>query len=150
MRLLASFFGTGLLLRKVRGSDTGSGTVGAGAALAVALLLGPERWVWQLLVAGVVTVTSIVVTTPFSRDGDDPGWVVIDEAAGALLATVGLSTGAAVVAWLAFRTADIFKGAFPGVAAAENLRGGWGVTADDIVAGGYGLAAGWLLELLAR
>jgi phosphatidylglycerophosphatase A len=150
MRLLASLFGTGLLLRKVRSSDIGSGTVGAGVALAVALLLGPQRWGWQLLLAGAVTVTSIVVTAPFSRDGEDPGWVVIDEAAGALLATVGLSTAAAVVAWVGFRTADIFKRAFPGVAAAENLRGGWGVTADDIVAGGYGLAAGWLFELLTR
>jgi phosphatidylglycerophosphatase A len=46
-----------------------------------------------------------------------------------------------------FRLADIFKRRFPGVAAAEaKLPGAVGVLADDLVAGLYGLAAGWLLQ----
>jgi phosphatidylglycerophosphatase A len=76
----------------------------------------------------------------------DPGWVVIDEAAGVLLATVGLGLPAAIVAWIAFRIADIFKPYFPGVAQAERLGGGLGITADDLVAGVYGLAVGWIVQ----
>jgi len=48
------------------------------------------------------------------------------------------------VAVVVARLADIFK-VLPGVAAAERLPGAWGVTLDDVLAGGYGLAAGWLL-----
>jgi phosphatidylglycerophosphatase A len=70
--------------------------------------------------------------------------VAIDEVAGALVALTGLSGAAWVVAWLVFRAADIWK-AVPGVAAAERLPGALGITADDLVAGGYGLAAGWLV-----
>jgi phosphatidylglycerophosphatase A len=91
---------------------------------------------------------SVWAAGPFSRDGDDPGWVVIDEIAGALVSVVGLAGWHALVAWGVFRAADIFKGAFPGVAAAERLPGGWGVTADDLVAGVYGLAAGWVASAL--
>jgi hypothetical protein len=45
------------------------------------------------------------------------------------------------------RLADIFK-VLPGVAAAERLPGAVGVTFDDVLAGGYGLAVGWLLVAL--
>jgi phosphatidylglycerophosphatase A len=34
----------------------------------------------------------------------------------------------------------------PGVAAAERLGGAIGIMADDVVAGLYGLAAGWLAQ----
>jgi phosphatidylglycerophosphatase A len=49
-----------------------------------------------------------------------------------------------VVAVVVARLGDIFK-VLPGVAAAERLPGSFGVTADDVVAGLYGLAAGWLV-----
>ena len=75
---------------------------------------------------------------------EDPGWVVIDEAAGTFLATIGLGIPAAIVGWIVFRVADIAKKAFPGVAAAERLPGG--IMADDLVAGLYGLAAGWVVQ----
>ena len=48
-----------------------------------------------------------------------------------------------VIAVVVGRAADIFKVA-PGVAAAERLPSPWGITADDVLAGLYGLAAGWL------
>jgi phosphatidylglycerophosphatase A len=123
--------------------------VGAAVAMLPALALRPFGWIVQLAAAAIVTALSIwaadrVVSLPEETD-DDPGWLVIDEAAGAMLAVVGLDLGPAVVAWLVFRTADIFKRAFPGVAAAERLPGGVGITADDLVAGAYGLAAGWIL-----
>lgn len=145
-RLLASWFGTGLILRRVRGSDAGSGTVGAAAALLVVAALHPVGWVAQLAGALVVTALSIWSAGKVADD-DDPGWVVIDEAAGTMLATIGLGLVPAVVAFVVFRVADITK-RFPGVAAAERLRGGTGITADDLVAGVWGLAAGWLVQAL--
>ena len=67
----------------------------------------------------------------------DPGVIVIDEIAGMLIALfwipvtwVGLLAGFA-----AFRVFDIVK-PFP-VGAAERLPAGWGVMADDVVAGLY-------------
>ena len=45
---------------------------------------------------------------------------------------------------LAARLADIFK-VLPGVAQAERLPGAVGITMDDVVAGLYGLAAGWIV-----
>jgi phosphatidylglycerophosphatase A len=47
-----------------------------------------------------------------------------------------------VLAVLVARAADIFK-VLPGVRRAERLPGAVGVTADDAVAGLYGLAVGW-------
>jgi phosphatidylglycerophosphatase A len=146
-RILASWFGTGLLLGRIRGSDNGSGTVGAAFAIPVAVVLAPFGWPAQLAAAIVVAAASVWASEAFARDGD-PGWVVVDEAAGALLATVGLGWRAGLVAWIVFRVADVFKRAFPGVAAAERLPGGWGITADDLVAGLYGLAAGWITQAL--
>ena len=60
---------------------------------------------------------------------------------------IGLTGWPWVVAFVVFRIADIFKW-FPGVGQAERLPGSLGVTADDLVAGGYGLAAGWLVTAL--
>ena len=122
--------------------------MGAALALVLALALAPGGWMVQLAAAVVVTGLSVWAATPFAGDGADPGWVVVDEAAGTLVATVGLGGAAAVVAWAVFRVADIDKRHFPGVAAAETLPGAWGITADDLVAGLYGLAAGWLFRAL--
>ena len=150
-RFVASWFGTGLILRRVRGSDSGSGTVGA--LFAVPLVWGLAAvgtWAHVLGVV-VVAIASVVSSAKFVDEADstkhgDPGWVVIDEAAGTLLATVGLGLPAAIVAWVVFRVADIFKSFFPGVSKAEQLGGGMGITADDLVAGLYGLAAGWIVQ----
>ena len=143
-RPFASVFGVGFLLRKVRGSDSGSGTLGSAVGLAACMLVGAMGWPWQLLLAVLLAGLSVWASHPFS---DDPGWVVIDEAAGAALAVVGLGTAGAVAGWVVFRIADIWKRGFPGVGWAEGLPGGWGVTGDDLVAGVYGLAVGWIVQL---
>ena len=72
---------------------------------------------------------------------------MVDEAAGTFLAVVGLVGWGAAVAFVVFRVADISK-KFPGVAAAERLKGAVGITADDLVAGLWALAAGWLVQVL--
>ncbi len=143
--MVASWFGSGLLLRRLRGSDEGSGTVGALLALAMAWLIGPERWPWQVT-AAILTIGLSWWSARPDGDEQDPPWVVVDEAAGTFVATVGLAAPAAVLAFVVFRLADVTKRA-PGVAAAERLPGSWGITLDDVVAGLYGLGAGWLLQL---
>ena len=67
----------------------------------------------------------------------DPGHVVIDEVAGMLLTLLWLPVTwvGALVGFLAFRVFDIIK-PFP-AGAAERLPRGWGVMADDLVAGVY-------------
>ena len=150
-RLVASWFGTGLILGRIRGSDMGSGTVGALFALPIALLIG-QWWGWaaQLTAAAIVVGLSLWSARPFSTDRGDPGWICVDEAAGAFICVIGLPFWPeALVAWLVFRAADIFKDYAPGVAQAERrLPGAIGVTADDVVAGLYGLAAGHILSAL--
>ncbi len=103
-------------------------------------------WWVQALAAVTVSAVSVWASGHFADEGD-PAWVVVDEAAGMFLATIGLLGWSAAVAFVVFRIADIFKQT-PGVGVAERLRGGWGITADDLVAGLYGLAAGWAFRVL--
>ncbi len=105
-------------------------------------------WLAQLLAAVLVAGLSWWASHPFAAGGSDPGWVVVDEAAGTLVATIGLGLVGALVGFAVFRLADITK-RFPGVSAAERLPGALGITADDLVAGLWGLAAGWAVQLLS-
>lgn len=146
-RLVASWFGTGLILGRIRGSHLGSGTVGALFALPAALLMGSWLgWVGQLVAAVVVTAASVWSAEHFVATEGDAGWICVDEAAGTFVAVIGLPfLPWAVVAWVVFRLADIKKTWAPGVSAAEALPGAVGITADDLIAGLYGLVAGHLL-----
>ncbi|MBA2338427.1 MAG: phosphatidylglycerophosphatase A [Acidimicrobiia bacterium] len=143
-RMVAAGFGSGLLARRLWGSDTGAGTLGALVAVAIGLVLLPSPWWIDLGVALVAVAISMWATAPMT---DDPGWVSIDEIAGTLVAMVGLAGIPWVAAVVVARLLDIFKIA-PGVAAAESLPPPLGITADDVVAGLYGLAVGWLITWL--
>lgn len=144
--VIASFFGSGLVLGRIRRQDEGSGTVGALVAGLIAYVLPP---VWgRLLALAVLLALGLWSLNRLDLRHDDPGWVVIDEAAGMLLASVGLGPVGLIVAFVVFRAADIFKRWFPGVAAAESVGGPIGIMTDDLIAGLYGLGAGWLVELL--
>ncbi len=142
-RILASSFGLGLIPHRLRGSDAGAGTFGAALAIPLALAID-NVWLEVSLVA-VVAIAGVWAARPFASG--DPGWIVIDETAGAWLAVIGLGGWPFVVGWSVARVADITKWP-PGVGAAERLPGAWGVMADDLVAGLYGLAAGWLITAL--
>lgn len=145
-RVIASFFGSGLLLRRIREADEGSGTVASLLALGVALLIQP--W-WGRALALIITIgLGLWAIRSINIGDEDPGWVVIDEAAGTFLATLGLALPGALVAFVVFRAADIAKKFFPGVSQAERLGGAVGIMADDLVAGLYGLAAGWVVQTL--
>ncbi len=144
-RIVASGLGVGLILPRLRRGDaSGSGTLGGLLGLAVAWAL--PTWPAQMAAAGLVVVIGLWAARSFAADGSDPGWIVIDEVAGMLVAGVGLAGWPLLVAFFVFRVADISK-RFPGVAAAERLPGVLGVMADDVVAGVWGLAAGWVVLL---
>ena len=64
-----------------------------------------------------------------------------------LLALIGLTGWPWLIAALVARAADIWK-VLPGVRRAEGLPGEIGITADDLVAGLYGLAVGWALTAI--
>ena len=121
-KFVAAGFGSGFIPRKLWGGDNGAGTFGAAAQGYVNAVLG-------------------------AKDHADPNWIVIDEVAGTLIALVGLTGAGWFVALVVARLGDIFK-VLPGVPQAERLPGAVGITADDVVAGLYGLAAGWLVMLL--
>ncbi len=137
---MASSLGLGFVPRRLWRSDAGAGTFGAalGAAIGWALLAAP--WWLDLIAAAVAIGMSLWAAAPFAEG--DPGWVCIDETAGILIAVVGLGGWPWLVAVLVARAADIFK-VLPGVRRAERVPGSVGVTADDAVAGLYGLAVGW-------
>ena len=124
------------------------GTFGSAAGL---LLFWAVRATGSLAVEAAVllAVTAVGVAAATRAESAvgrrDPGLIVIDETAGMLLtlAAVPVGPAGAAVGFLAFRLFDIVK-PFP-ARRAERLPGGWGVMADDLVAGLYAQA---LLRLL--
>ncbi len=102
-----------------------------------------------LLVAGVTALALVASALALRRrifgSEQDPGAIVIDEAAGQLLALYGLGGlewWRLGLAFAAFRFFDIVK-PWP-VDRLQDLPGAWGVVADDLLAGAYALA---LVEL---
>ncbi len=122
--------------------------MGSLVALPFAVLIGSTfGWAGQLLAAVVVSILSYWASTALAATEGDAGWIVIDEAAGTFVATIGLLGWPAVISFIVFRIADISKRPFPGVHQADSLAGGLGITADDIVAGLYALVVGHLVRV---
>jgi phosphatidylglycerophosphatase A len=146
-RLTASLFGAGLLLRKIRGADAGSGTLGGLVALPFALLVG-ETWGWlgQLVATVIVTALAYWSASEVAASEGDAGWIVIDEAAGTFVSTIGLLAWPAVIAFALFRLVDITKRPFPGVHQADSMEGPTGIVLDDVVAGLWALSMAHLIN----
>ena len=128
------------------------GTAGSAVGVALWLLVRaaetPALEVFVLVAVLAAGVWSATVTEQhYGRQ--DPGVVVIDEVAGMLIACfwLPLETVGVIAAFLAFRLFDIVK-PYP-AGAAERLPGGWGIMADDVVAGLYAYAMVRLLIWLA-
>jgi phosphatidylglycerophosphatase A len=122
------------------------------STFALALLF----WVWgpgplaMLILLLVSLVVSVPVATRLERDhGKDPRVCTIDELVGfaATLQGRDLSAPGAwqvlLLGFLLFRFFDIVK-VWP-ANALEGLPAGWGIVADDLMAGIYSLASLWLL-----
>jgi phosphatidylglycerophosphatase A len=145
---VATFFGAGL-------GKPGPGTWGSVAAVllwvAVAWGLRPDPVVlFVILMAGIVLaiVFGVPAATIVERESgrEDPGFVVIDEVAGQWIALLGCRADwrYGLLALILFRLFDITK-PYP-VRKLERLPAGWGIVFDDVAAGVYALAAGWLLQ----
>jgi phosphatidylglycerophosphatase A len=126
-----------------------SGTFGAAVGLVVFFLTRDWPAAWQIglvvLVSAVGIWASKVAAEHFGRK--DPGQIVIDEVAGQLLTLLLLDVhvAGAAAGFLLFRAFDIVK---PWPARQfEALPHGFGVMADDLMAGVYA----WIcLALLVR
>ena len=141
-RALASLCGAGFL-RPAPGTWGSALALVPGAALLA--LAGPAA-----VAAGAVLLAALgwwAVARELPRsDEPDPGWIVIDEAAGMWLALVGqpgFGWLGAAAAFVLFRLLDVAK---PGPVGWADRRGGVaGVMLDDLIAGA--LAAVALLAL---
>jgi len=142
-----SLAGLGLAWLFARGGGAGwifpSGSV---ESFYIAHIPYPMIW-WLALSAAGVWAASAVERASGKKD---PQEVVIDEVSGqwlALLAGPALLSGALnwksyLAGFILFRAFDIFK-PFP-ARQAEALPGGWGIMADDWVAGAYAAGCLWL------
>jgi phosphatidylglycerophosphatase A len=146
---LATWFGAGLL-------KPGPGTYGSIAALliwyAAAHIFQPTFIVLAIgttLAAIGVTLIGIPVSTIVAREAgrEDPGFVVIDEVAGQLIALIAVVPDPkhAVLSLLLFRLFDIWK-PWP-IRRLEALPEGTGIMLDDVAAGVLALVCAQVLGI---
>ncbi len=107
-----------------------------------ALSLGPVGWGLVSVVIGLAGV-GICGAAARGFNRKDPGAVVFDEIAAfpVVFAIVPLTLTSGVLGFLLFRLFDILK-PWP-CRKLEQLPGGWGVMADDLMAGVYAGAVLW-------
>jgi len=134
---IATFLGLGY-------APVAPGTAGSLGAVAVAALMIRYRGWLQ----GEFALLSVLALAPgvwashvfaAARGQEDPHEVVVDEAIGQWITLIGATTynwKSILGGFLLFRLFDIWK-PFP-VRQAEKLPGGFGIVADDVLAGVYG------------
>ena len=116
------------------------GTAGSAAAIPLFLLL---RWLgstsFEIAACLLLTVVGAwsARLTERALGVEDPGPVVIDEVVGMLVSLLWLPGSWPVIAaaFIAFRVFDIVK-PWP-AGRLEHIPAGWGVMADDVMAGAY-------------
>lgn len=135
-RASATWFGCGY-------APAAPGTAGSLGALLPAVLAWREFHIqgWEVAVAGAALLLPAVWAADVTaRDlgQDDPGLVVIDEVVGQWITFAGalrFNWRSLLAAFVLFRAFDIWK-PFP-IRRLERLPGGWGIVADDALAGIY-------------
>lgn len=113
-----------------------AGTVGSIPPLLIAYFLIGDNLLYLSIAALAVTLISFWAASEAEQVfGHDSKTIVIDEWAGMLITLLFLPVTIKIylIAFVAFRFFDVIKLWPAGVA--ERLPRGWGVTADDIVAG---------------
>ena len=156
-RLIISGLGSGYM---PFAPGTWGSLVVAASMLLVAIGSG-GRW---YCVSGTMAVIAVLSTLGCGLLGKqaekhfgrkDPGHITLDEFAGQAVAYIGLPMGPALGDWaiaagvgfVAFRVFDIVKP--PPARQLEKLPHGWGVVADDLMAGAYANIAAQLILRLA-
>lgn len=144
---IATWFGCGY-------SPVAPGTVGSFAALVIAICLnsfaGSGRLtllVFALLLLAPGIWSAGVVARETRKT--DPQIVVVDEVIGQWITLAGVSVfnwKTWIVAFALFRLLDVWKP--PPVRQLERLPAGWGIIADDVMAGLYGALAIFVLDRL--
>ena len=131
MSAVATLFGLGRL-------GFAPGTLGSLAALPLAWLSMRYGGLYVTLgLAALIAIIGIFVSDAYAKQSgnEDPSECIIDEVAGQMLACAlsPLTPLGFALAFVLFRLFDISK-LWP-ISAAERLRGGIGIMADDLVAG---------------
>jgi phosphatidylglycerophosphatase A len=143
--LIATWFGCGY-------APKAPGTAGSLAALIIAIALyysfGSERGT-LLLLAAILLAPGIWSAGVVAKETNitDPHIVVVDEVIGQWITLAGSATfnwKTWLAAFVLFRLLDIWKPA--PARQLERLRGGWGIIADDVMAGLYGALAIFVLD----
>ncbi len=128
----------------------GPGTAGSLAAVLIAIFfhhhLGLPAWCFSAFAAALF-FPAVWAATVTARESKlkDPGFVVVDEVIGqwiALSAAPHFYWKSALAGFALFRLFDIWK-PFP-IRRLEALPGGWGINADDALAGVYAGLVLWL------
>lgn len=149
--LIATWFGCGY-------APAAPGTAGSLGGLAIAITI---HYLWHpapeserlillalsllLLAPGIWSATVVARETNIA----DPHIVVVDEVIGQWITLLGTATynwRSWVVALLLFRALDVWKP--PPARQFERFPGGWGIVADDVMAGVYGALAIFVLDRL--
>jgi phosphatidylglycerophosphatase A len=127
------------------------GTAGSAVGLLVCVLTRNWPVGYQVILLVALTLAGVWAAHHAARHfgADDPGPVVIDEVAGQLVTLFLVEGGAGTIAggFLVFRLLDIVK-PWP-AGRLEALPGGWGIMADDLMAGVYGWVIMTLVTRLA-
>ena len=145
--LLATWFGCGL-------SPAAPGTAGSLAAIVIAIALhrvfGSAQLTFLLLAVALLFPGIWAAGVTARREGiEDPGLVVVDEVIGqwvTLAAAPAFNWKTWLIAFALFRIFDVWKP--PPARQFERLPGGWGIVADDVMAGLYGALAIFILGRL--
>ena len=109
------------------------GTYGSAFACILLYLL-PSIFTQPLFVL-IFIIVSLIVLNNLVLEGKDPGYIIIDEVAGMFVAMTGHSITflSLLAGFILFRFFDIIK-PYP-IRRVEIFRKGYGILADDIVAG---------------
>ena len=134
-KFIATFGGAGLF-------PVAPGTVGSIAGLGVLWAIsfassGSYQFLLQLLFLIVFIPVGVIASSAYEKyfGKVDPGEVIVDEVVGIVITLFALpfSLFNIIAGFLLFRFFDIVK-PFP-IGKLQNIKGGWGVMADDIAAG---------------
>ena len=129
---LATGFGSGY-------SPLAPGTAGSAVGLLLWWPLHALPLAQQLAAIALVSLAGVAAAGHVARRAgiEDPGIVVVDEIAGmwVSLLLLPLTPATAAAGFLLFRVMDVLK-PYP-ARQFEQLPGGWGIMADDLMAGVY-------------